>query len=100
MLIREHSVLVSNWTKHLGGVGRTPVAPIENLDVLVPVTLRWAARSVKPLLTITPKCQGQKRMRDIIVRNDHFGLALTKLLQTQIGETVCEIGQAEINIWR
>jgi hypothetical protein len=97
MILREHPGLVSNWTEHPGGVGRAPVEPIENRDVLVSVTLSRAPRSDKPLLTITAKCLGKKRVRDIFVRNDQFDLALTKLLQTQIGKTVCEIGQAEFN---
>ncbi len=97
MKLREHSGLVGGWTEGLGGVGRAPVVPIDNRDVLVSVSLSLAVGSDTPLVTLTTTYQGNEHVRDIFVRDDRFGQALTNFLQTQVGKTVWEVGEVEVN---
>ena len=97
MKLREHPGLVSNWTDGLGSVGRAPIMPIDNQDVLVSVSLSLAVGSDKPLVTLTTTYQGHEHVRDIFVRDDQFGQALANFLQTQVGKTIWEIGEAEVN---
>ncbi|SRR6266404_777906 len=97
MKLREHSGLVGSWTDGLGGVGSAPVTPIDNKDVLVSFSLGLAVGSDKPLITLTSKYQGNEHVRDIFVRDDQFGQRLAEFLQSQVGKTIWDIGDAEVD---
>jgi hypothetical protein len=98
MKLREHPGFVDAWPGEPGGpVDRYYVSPIARRDVLSEVILQIAVGSDSPSVVLRTMYQGKQSTRDNRVRDDKFAKELADFLKTQIGKTIEEIGETEVN---
>jgi len=71
--------------------------PTDRLDVLTEVVIKLAVGSEYASVVLRTKYQRHVVTRDNRVRDDQFAKRLVGFLQTQIGKTIEEIGETEVD---
>jgi len=98
MKLREHPGFLDGWPAEPGGAyDRYYVSPTDRLDVLTEVVIKLAVGSEYASVVLRTKYQRHVVTRDNRVRDDQFAKRLVGFLQTQIGKTIEEIGETEVD---
>lgn len=97
MKLREHPGFVDRWPGEPGGAfAQGHVFPIDRLDVLSEVFLQSAVGSDLPSVVLRTIYQCKQNTRDNHVRDDQFAKTLADFLKTQVGKSIEEIGETEV----